>query len=196
MKNVKEILAQNLTRLRLEHKLTQAELAQKLNYTDKSVSKWEHGDATPPIDVLVELSDLYEVSLDYLVSEDTELFDRKVDKSKENSTNKLIITLLSGMAVWLMSTVIFVAILTFLEQSFWQVFVWAVPITAIVGLVFNGIWGKRRWRFVLISILIWGFLGSVYLTLIQYNLWVIFLLGIPTQICVILWANLKTKHIR
>lgn len=196
MKNVKDILAKNLTRLRLENKLTQAELAEKVNYTDKSVSKWEHGDATPPIDVLCELANIYEVSLDYLVSEDTEKFNSRVDSSKENDRNKLIITLLSEMAVWLLSTIIFVLSLTFSDNPFWQIFIWAIPLSAIVGIVFNGIWGKRKWRFILISALIWGFLVAVYLSFVKYNPWVIFLLGIPTQICVILWAGLKTKRLR
>ena len=51
MKDVKDILAENLTHLRQASGITQSELAKRLNYTDKSVSKWEHGDAVPPIDV-------------------------------------------------------------------------------------------------------------------------------------------------
>ena len=60
MNNVKNNIASNLTRLRKEHNLTQSELALKLNYTDKSVSKWEHGESVPPIETLKELADLYD----------------------------------------------------------------------------------------------------------------------------------------
>ena len=69
MSEIKDILAKNLVKLRQTKKLTQSELAKQLNYSDKSISKWEHGDAVPPIDVLKEIADFYNVSLDFLVTE-------------------------------------------------------------------------------------------------------------------------------
>ena len=69
MEDVKAILAKKMTALRTKSGMTQAELGAKLNYTDKSVSKWEHGDATPPIDVLKEIAGVFGVTVDYLISE-------------------------------------------------------------------------------------------------------------------------------
>ena len=95
MKETKDIIASNLTTLRLEHKLTQSQLAEKLNYSDKTVSKWEHGETTPPIEVLKKLAEIYEVSVDYLINEN---YDNGYDKkynNRQNRYNKLAITLLA-----------------------------------------------------------------------------------------------------
>lgn len=195
MNNVKETLPQNLADLRLEHKMTQSEVAEKLNYTDKSVSKWERGEALPPIDVLKDLANLYGVSLDYLVSDTKDGSYDKRYTSKANNANKVIIMLLAVSLVWIIATVMFAYGIIFAKRSFWVLFVAAVPLTAIVLLVFNGIWGKRKFTFILISALIWSVITTIYLIFLsapsQYNLWAIFIIGIPLQIATILWSQLK-----
>ena len=140
MNNVKDILAQNLIKLRTENNLTQTELAEKLNYTDKSISKWEHGETTPPIDVLKDIADLYNVSLDYLVTETPDEFYDKKYNVKENAPNKLLITLLSTSIVWIIATMLFVYSSIFKIERPWLFFVFAVPVSMIVLLVFNCIW--------------------------------------------------------
>ena len=60
---IKNIIANNLIELRKEHKLTQAEFASKLNYTDKAISKWERGLSFPDISLLIPLSEVLNVSL-------------------------------------------------------------------------------------------------------------------------------------
>ena len=106
MRDIKDNLAENLTRLRQAAGFTQSDIAGKLNYTDKSISKWEHGDSVPPIDVLKELADIYGVSLDFLVTEhQTEEYDKKYNV-KENIPNKIIITLLAISLVWIVATVL------------------------------------------------------------------------------------------
>lgn len=193
MNNVKNNIASNLTRLRKEHNLTQSELALKLNYTDKSVSKWEHGESVPPIETLKELADLYGVTIDYLVQDFPEdLYDIKID-DKKTSTNKLIIALLSMSIVWFIATFLFVNYSITQHIHLWIFFVWAVPLSSIVLLVFNCLWGKKKLTYVLISIIFWSFLTSIYLTFLQYNMWMIFVLGVPLQIATILWYNLKPK---
>ena len=69
MKEIREIVSENLTELRKEKKLTQLELAEKINYSDKAVSKWENGDTLPDIETLQKLCDFYGVTLDYLTHE-------------------------------------------------------------------------------------------------------------------------------
>lgn len=191
MNNVKEILPINLTKLRQEKHLTQSEVAERLNYTDKSVSKWEHGDAIPPIDVLKDLADLYEVSLDFLV---TGIDDGSYDKnytSEKNMPNKIIITLLAVSLVWILATVLFVYAKVFANMDLWIFFIGAVPLSTIVLIVFNGIWGKRKFTFILTSVLTWTLLATVYLYFLSYNLWSLFILGIPFQASIILWSQLK-----
>ena len=195
MNNAKEMLAANLVKLRSESKMTQSEVAEKLNYTDKSVSKWERGEAIPPIDVIKDLADLYGVSLDYLVSDTENASYDKRYTSKSNNTNKIIIMFLAVSLVWIIAYVLFAYGIIFAEQSFWTLFIGAVPLTCIVLIVFNSIWGKRKYTFILISILIWSLITTIFLVFIispsHYNLWAIYVIGVPLQIATILWSQLK-----
>ena len=50
--NLKTIIAKNIVLLRTGERLTQAELAERLNYSDKAVSKWERGESLPDIAVI------------------------------------------------------------------------------------------------------------------------------------------------
>ena len=70
MQELKFIIAKNIQALRQEKGMTQVELAEKLNYSDKSVSKWERGESLPDITVLKGIADLFEVSLDYLTEDE------------------------------------------------------------------------------------------------------------------------------
>ena len=193
MSEIKDILAKNLVKLRQTKKLTQSELAKQLNYSDKSISKWEHGDAVPPIDVLKEIADFYNVSLDFLVTEKIdEDFLKKLAKDK-NFTNKVIITLLAISFVWLIATFSFFYGYTLLGKSYWILFVGAVPVSVIVLQIFNSIWGKRKYTFIIFSIFIWTSLALLYLINLESNLWLLFILGVPLQIAVILWSQLKAS---
>lgn len=193
MEDVKAILAKKMTALRTKSGMTQAELGAKLNYTDKSVSKWEHGDATPPIDVLKEIADVFGVTVDYMISEsEDESFD-KVYVGKTNVTNKIIITCLSVLIVWLLATMIFFYSSFFSFSRPWLIFIHACPVSFIVLIVFNGIWGKRKYVFILISLLTWTILTSLFLQFDNGQMWMIYLLGIPLQLATILWSQLKPK---
>ena len=199
MENVKENLAQNLIRLRTKNKMTQADLAKKINYTDKSISKWENGDCTPPIDVIKLLADTYCVSVDYLLtSHPNDNLDKIYKSDKSSNTNKLIITLLAISLVWLVATVFFVygTLYSWLNSA-WMCFVSAVPLSFIVALIFNCIWGKRSYIFIIVSLLLWSSLATIFLHFItsaKLFPWAIFILGIPPQIAIILWSQLKTRR--
>ena len=72
--NIKKNIAKNLVRYRNTAGLTQSELAEKINYSDKSVSKWERAEGTPDIFVLYELSKIYGVRVDdFLISDEDKL---------------------------------------------------------------------------------------------------------------------------
>lgn len=193
MNDIKSNIAKNLIKLRTQNKMTQSELAKKLNYTDKSISKWEHGDATPPIDVLKAIADLYGVTLDSLVADNSDEFYDKKYNVKSNLANKLLITLLSVSIVWIIATILFVYSSIFKIDKPWLLFVFSVPISMIILLVFNRIWGRRLYTFIIISVLLWSILTSFYLSLLEYNTWKLFITGIPLQIAVILWSQLKTS---
>lgn len=190
---IKDIVAKNLTNLRIKNKLTQGEVASMVNYTDKSVSKWEHGEAMPPIDILKKLADIYKVSLDYLVTDSPDFHIKELFALKEKNTNKIVITLLSVSFVWIIATLLFVYGLTLAGKSFWILFIFAIPMSIVVLIIFNAIWGKRFFTFILISIGIWSVLLSAYLMFLPYNLWALFILGIPLQISTILWSQLVSN---
>ena len=190
MKELKYVIGENILALRTKSKMTQSELAKELNYTDKSVSKWEHGEVTPPVDIMKSIADYFGVTLDYLVTENPSLPKNKY-RDKSNRINKLVIVLLAISIVWLTATVLFVYLSLAQINGGWQAFIWAVPVCFIIAIVFNSIFGKPRHNYIYISFLIWSLLAAVYVLLLKYNLWIIFIIGIPLQFGTVLWSKLK-----
>lgn len=186
MDNLNFTIAKNLSALRRENGLTQLELAQKLNYSDKAVSKWEQGESLPGIEILYKLSRLYGVSLDYIVGGD----DRKKTSSATPTVRRKrrIITLLSVLAVWLTATVLYITFDIAVKQKVWMFFCWAVPISLIVLVVFSALWHGKKTLFSFISLLLWTVLLCFCLQFMQYHIWIVLAAGIPLQIAVLLWA--------
>lgn len=178
-------IGKNITRLRRIANMTQLELAEKLNYSDKSVSKWEQGNGVPDIRILVQLADLFQVSVDDLVREHKET--GIVPKSTRNM-RRLIILLCSVGLCWLVAVAafVFIGIAAPKVPSLWLAFVYAVPASAIVVIVFSSIWQYKTVRAVSVSVLIWSVLACIYLTTyvcgVEENMWLIFILGIPLQV--------------
>lgn len=185
---INEIIAKNLIILRKNKKLTQLELAEKFNYSDKSISKWETGESLPSLDVLLDLCKFYDVSINSLIDENYELNNQQT--IKKTFPAKLIISLLGTSAVWLLATILFVAINIINHEIYWMAFLWALPISCLVLTIFNVIWGKRRYSFFILTILLWSSLACVHIQLIKYNLWIIYIIGIPLQVAIILWHEL------
>ena len=196
VQELKRIVAQNIAALRTKAHLTQFELGEKLRYSDKAVSRWERAEAVPDAYVLLMLADIFGVTVDYLLKEhsDEELLDEaaeacfqtggeKAEKKKKGLTNCGVITLLSFLGVWTLALLIFV-ITAIVKKPFWLIFVYAVPVSFVVLVVFNSIWGKRTLNILYISVLMWGVLTSIHLSLLSYNLWMIYLIGLPAQIII------------
>ena len=196
MTDLYEILRDNLTRLRKSRGLTQADLANILKYSDKSVSKWETGETLPSIETLVHLSDFYGIPVDDLLrkSVDTE---QTAEVEKIRRTNKAFISILSIAAVWLIAITIFVgsALTGFGAPSqAWIVFIWACPLTFIVCSVISIKWHKKHLH-IWISCFLWTFIASIFLHITVFsdntNYWMLFLIGIPLQIIIILIRGLR-----
>jgi len=197
--DLKKIIAKNLIALRTKAKMTQLELATKLNYSDKAISKWEHGDSMPDIVILKQLADLFNVTVDYLLTDDHSDY---IPKSYNRSLRRTraVITGLAILCVWIISTSLFVfstLILDMAKQS-WVVFVYSIPLSMVVWLVFNTIWFNSRVNYIIISIMVWTLLTSIHLAAIVlgYNPWILYLLGIPTQIIIIVWSRMKHKRVK
>ena len=69
----KETFGQRITNLRKEKELTQNDIAEKIGVTAQAVSKWENDQATPDIDILIKLSDIFEISLDELLGKEKKI---------------------------------------------------------------------------------------------------------------------------
>ncbi|MBE6779788.1 MAG: helix-turn-helix transcriptional regulator [Ruminococcaceae bacterium] len=195
MDDIKHIVAKNITELRLLNNMTQMELAEKINYSDKTISKWERAESSPDISVLVQLADLFGVSLDYLVRSENIEETVKEHKQKEVKYNRRVICYISESVVW------FVAIFAFIITSLitnratfqWLYFVYALPIVLIIRLIFNSIWFNPRRNYFIISALIWSILSAIHITFLHFglNVSLIFLLGVAGQIVIILWSFIK-----
>ena len=193
MSDIKTAFAENLQILRKEAHITQSELAEKLNYSDKAISKWERAEAIPDVMTVKEIADTFGVTVDWLLESEHKTVRTAARREQKN---RLIISLLATVLVWLIATVVFVC----LEPSGvaggrgWMVFVYAVPLSCIVLLVFNSIWGKVKYNFYLITGLVWSALASLYLSFFTFalsNVWLVFIIGIPGQIIIILWSRLE-----
>ena len=154
MKDLKLIIADNISDLRKKKGMTQAELAEKLNYTDKAVSKWERGESVPDIVVLKSIADLFGVYIDYLVSEYHEKESSKKTFDRTQRNNHIAITIISIFLVVLVATLLFVILNSSVSLSAsFLTFLYALPVAFIVWLVFNSLWFNRRRNFTIISFL-------------------------------------------
>ena len=195
----REVLAKNLCELRVAAGLTQLGLAEKMNYSDKAISKWERAESVPDIFVLKRLADFYGVSVDYLLAEEhpAEQTPGKVWDRRQHINR--FISAIATMLVWFVATAYFVVHIIFLPDALlpgWMSFLYAIPASAIVMLVFNSMWGRRRFNYVIVTLLVWSIILALYLsilTLLGNNLWMLFLIGPPAQIVICLTAGLTNK---
>ena len=205
LQDLKQTIAKNISELRKKNKMTQLELAEKLNYSDKAVSKWERGESIPDVSVLVEIADIFSVSLDYLVKEDHDKIEPITEEERKlkEATQKVLIknrkaiTGISIQMVWLVAIIVFIPIALFVnhENAKWLPFLYAFPVSAIVWLVFNHIWFNRRRNYLIISVLMWSILAAVHLNVFMFGgqLHYIYLLGLPGQLIIILWSVIRKK---
>ena len=197
---IRSTIAANITALRSEKGLTQAELAEKLHYSDKAVSKWERAESLPDVTVLMQIAAYFGVPLQYLlekehrdVPEDDALF-------REKRRNHAIIIGMAVLLVWLVAYVIFLAMLP--AEPSWEVrllpFIYAVPVSMLVWLILNAIWFSIRKTFLIASLLMWTLLIAVFVHFLLFgkNIWLVLLLGIPGQIIILLSAGLNYKESR
>jgi transcriptional regulator with XRE-family HTH domain len=191
-------IGNNIAAYRKQAGLTQAELAERINYSDKSVSKWESGGGAPDIYVLVQLAEIFGVSVNDLVAEEQP---KCPLKRKNLGLHALIMGLSSGI-VWLVATCVFV-LLTMLgvKGAIWTAFIFAIPVNAIVLLVLTAVWKYKLLHFISVSATIWTVLLSLFCVLwfilgLHGTVWLVFLLGAPLQVLEILWAFFRSSVFR
>ena len=193
MKNIREIIGENLAELRKGAKLTQLELAEKFNYSDKSISKWEKGETLPDIVTLNELCEFYGVTLDYLTHEITTENKKKYTKQTFfDHYNKIIIASLMITVVWMIATIIFVWSLIKFNNGIWMAFIWAAPISFLMLTIANHRhFHKKGLYYGFSSAFLWTVLAANFIQFLNDRVWTIFLLGIPIQIVLFLYGTMK-----
>ena len=201
---LKNQIGKNIAAHRKRCGLTQLGLAQKLNYSDKAISKWERGESVPDVLTLIQLAEQFNITVNDILTDPNQLpaqstpmqqaMEQVVEKTLKKKANKSIILKLSSLLVWFVALLFYVVLSSFDigERWNWIFFIYAIPANAIVLLSLRSAWRDFRWNKLLISAIAWGSLLSIYVTalLCGPHLWKIFLLGIPGQIAILLWFRM------
>lgn len=196
MEELKDIIANNLVRYRKNAGLTQQEIADKLNYSDKAVSKWERGEGMPDVAVLKTLADIYNVTVnDFLIMPDVK---PAKPNTKTRAAKHWLVSMLSFFLVWFVATIA-MAIGLIVDKTLPMAeycYIVALPVSMIVLVVFSSIWGRIWMQAVSVSALVWAVCVLVHVVLspllgISDYAWTIYIAGAALQLLVILWYLLR-----
>ena len=181
MEKLNFIIAKNLSELRRKNKLTQLEVAEKLNYSDKSVSKWERGESLPDVYILSQIADLYGVSVSALIGE--------IQPPKESKPHYHMFILLLSLALTMAVATLLFSMFMICKVPYpaWMFFVYALPVCSIICIVFTSLWWGILWQGVSVSALIWTLGLSLYLSFELENVSLIFLVCAALQVLTVLW---------
>lgn len=194
MEKLKDVLAKNLIFLRKKNNLTQNELAAKINYSDNAISRWERGEVTPSLEILESLALFYGVRVQDLLDEN---FQKTAEEPQDSQTVSRVLTVIFSISVvWFVTIIAYIYLNMIAGMNAWILFVLGLPVSSLVALYFNNRWGNRVMSVIISSILIWTVIASVYLWFLHYNLWLLFLLGVPSQSGLITWYYLKPIRLK
>lgn len=197
LSELKLISASNIIKLRTEAGLTQAELGEKLNYSDKTISKWERGEAIPDAYVLTQMAEIFGVTVDYLLSshdawESPEQQEEKERKQEEHRYSVNMIIAISVLGVWTMALTIFVMLWLF-DIILWETFVVALPVSILTYMVLICVFRRRRHLQFVIAAFVLSLFILLYFTLPMQKPWQLFLIAIPAEIIVFLSCNIRRR---
>lgn len=191
---LKTQIGNNIAAYRRQCDMTQAELACKLNYTDKAVSKWERGESVPDVMTLVQISEEFGITLDELIGTgEKQLPQRDDEPAPKRYINKRAIQMLVSLLVWFVAALVYVILSSMDISKSWIGFFYAVPVNAIVLLSLRSAWRRYSLNQLLISVIMWGSLGGLYLSMLifaGFNIWKLFLLGVLGQLAIYLWFRI------
>lgn len=200
---LKNRIGANIASFRKRAGLTQAGLAEKLNYSDKAVSKWERGESIPDVLTLMHLAESLDITVNDLLADQNALPEattrfqqaavQVAEKTLKRKANKRIILALSSLLCWFVALFFFVVVSSLGIPYSWLAFLVAFPANCIVALSLLSAWHDFRWNKLLISGIVWGSLACIHmslLTLTKFNFWKIYLLGILGQIAIWLWFRM------
>lgn len=190
MKNLRKIIPNNIIYLRKKKGLTQIDLAKKVNFSDKAVSRWEKGEVLPDVETLQQIAKVLDVPLEYMFDEHD--FSGEVVVNKP-TTNDILFQALMVCVIWVIITVAFVYVQMIYKYVWWQVFLWGIPVTASTCFYLNRKWNSKILNIIWSSILNWSLLTCIYLQFMSLNLWAIFLIGLPLQGAIVVASLAKHR---
>lgn len=195
MENIREIVRENLVKLRKERKLTQIELSQKIGYSDKAISRWETGEVTPDVETLNALATLYGIPIAAFFEKYKPERPKSADE-RQQIVRKVAVALLGIACVWFFAIIGYSRLGVLFHDRNWLVFIWAIPFSFAVAIYCNVKWGKRLITLILASGLSWTLLLSIFLQFTEFHTFMTFVSGVPIQIGIILLAFIRPsgKH--
>ena len=184
---LRTVFSRNLTAARRAAGHTQLDLANLLHYSDKSVSKWERGEGLPDLPVLCRICEIYHLTPNEMLSE--------TPVSEQPKERRMFIWLLSVGLCWLVAAVVFFTLyLANVERGrIWLCFLYAVPASAVVSVVFASLWCGRVVQLICVSVLIWSMAVVVHLTALLPGIYLIYVIAGIVQLLFVLWYWLKHR---
>ena len=189
---LKLVVASNLIKLRTGAGMTQAELGTLLNYSDKTISKWERGEAIPDAYVLTKLAELFHVSVDSILSShDSWQPEPDNDGEEEHSYSTSIIMAIAVLGVWTLALTAFVALwLVHIIRP--QIFVVTLPVSVLVYLVLVCIFKKYRQLQYAIAVFVLSVFVALFLLLPGWP-WQLFLIAAAAEVIVFLSCHVRKR---
>ena len=195
MSDLKDVISKNLTELRIKAHLTQLQLAEMLNYSDKAVSKWERGEAIPDIRVLLRISEIFGVTLDDIVKDGR--VNPRIHPKRKISGRRAFITVMSAVLVWFIATGLF-TVFYFIEPTAdyaYLVFVVAPLPTAIVLNVFSAMWGTHLTNAVASSLIVWSCVLIFHIFVLAFTdftkIYFLYLVAAVFELLIIFWFTYR-----
>ena len=194
LSELKLISASNIIKLRTGAGLTQAELGEKLNYSDKTISKWERGEAIPDAYVLTQMAEIFGVTVDYLLSSHDawESPEQQAARQEEAGYSVNMIIAISVLGVWTMALTIFVLLWLF-DIILWETFIVALPVSILTYMVLICVFRRRQHLQFVIAAFVLSMFILLYFTLPMQKPWQLFLIAIPAEIIVFLSCNIRRR---
>ena len=186
-------LGQNIARLRAQKNLSQGDLADALEVSRQSVSKWETDASIPELDKLLRLAELFGVTVDYLLSSHDGWEPPKEEKPEEEAPKYSvdIIIAIAILGIWTMSLTAFV-VLWLLGTLWWPVFAVALTVSLLTYMVLLCVFKRTKYLQFVIAAFVLSVFFLLYVLLPQKP-WQLFLIAIPALIIVFLSCNIRIK---
>lgn len=201
LNELKLISASNIIKLRQGAGLTQAELGARLNYSDKTISKWERGEAIPDAYVLTQLAAMFGITVDYLLSSHDawEAPAEPEDEPEEPATpadraySENMITALVFVSIWTACIIAFVTLWLVLDVVCWQIFAVALPVSLLVVMILMCVFKKSTALQYIIAAFVFSVFVMLYFIIPDEEPWQLFLIGVPAVIIVFLACNIRKR---